>query len=220
VKVSIKGLIEIAGHEGLCQTKYRDSVGVWTIAVGATKSEIPDLATWPMDKKLTIQECFDLFQRSIKKYADAVDKAVKRPLQQYEFDALVSWCYNVGPGWLKSASVIKKINAGESGQSLYDALMMFKKPVEIISRRKKEAMLLAFGNYDFGGSNLVNVFPVSAMGKPLYRNGYDIDPLQYLKMENPVPQVSPRNFEATKINPDAKVNLMDKVVDFLKSYGI
>lgn len=215
-KVSLRGLIEIASHEGLCCSKYLDSVGVWTIGIGATKSEIPDLASWPMDKKLSIQECFDLFQRSIKKYADAVNKHLTRPVQQYEFDALVSWCYNVGPGWLKNATVIKRINKGESGQRLYDALMMYQKPPEIKGRRTKEAKLLAFGDYDYGGPNLINVFPVSKTGRPLYNKGYQIDPLLYLKPANLPSIPEDKKFEKTKINPNALETFLDKIVEAIK----
>lgn len=178
MKTSLKGLIEIASHEGLCQTKYKDSVGVWTIAIGATRSEIPDLAKWPMDKKLSIKECFELFKQSIKKYEDAVNKHLTRKIKQHEFDALVSWCYNVGPGWLPRATVIKRINKGESGRRLYSALMRYKKPPEIINRRKKESNLLAYGQY---GNGIVNVFQVSPTGRPLYNKGKLIDPKKYLK---------------------------------------
>ena len=205
MKTSLKGRIEIASHEGLCQTKYKDSVGVWTIAIGATRGEIPDLASWPMDKKLSIKECFELFEQSLAKYERAVNKVLTKPIKQYEFDALVSWCYNVGPGWLTRATVIKRINSGETGKRLYDALMMYRKPPEIIGRRKKEANLLAYGNYDYGGGNTVNVFPVSKSGRPLYSKGKQIDPLDYLKPSNPPPQLPDKGFEKTKINKNAAV---------------
>lgn len=177
---SIEGMIEIASHEGLCLTKYKDSVGVWTIAIGATRTEIPDIARWPADKQLSIQECFDLFKKSLVKYEKAVRRGLKVDVPQHAFDALVSWCYNVGTGWVKKATVIKLINKGVpvSDKRIYNALMMYKKPPEIIGRRKKEAILLTTGKYSNTGKVLV--FPVSKRFKPIYSRGYKIDVKKYL----------------------------------------
>lgn len=187
-KVSDKGLQFIASKEGLCQTKYDDIVGrpkdpgargVWTIGIGITRSQIPDLYKWPMNKKLTIKECIDLFKTSLAKYERAVNKHLTRPVKQHEFDALVSWCYNVGPGWLKKATVMRRINNGESGKRLYDALMMYRKPKAIIGRRKAEARLLAYGQYP--AIMKVNVFPVSSRGTPIYSKGRALDLSPYLE---------------------------------------
>lgn len=109
--MSRKGKMFLAGLEGICLTKYLDSVGVWTIGVGATKSEIPDLASWPKDKALTIQECFSLLDKSLKKYEKAVDDALKVDVTQEQYDALVSICYNIGTGGLTKSTFMKRINA-------------------------------------------------------------------------------------------------------------
>lgn len=178
MKTSNKGLQFIAYKEGLCQSKYKDSVGVWTIAIGATRSEIPDLASWPKTKKLSIEECIDLFKKSIKKYEKAVNKYLTRKIEQHQFDALVSWCYNVGVGWLKRATVMRRINNGETGERLYSALMMYKKPPEIIGRRKAEATLLSYGKYP--SKMPVNVFPVSKNSRPIYSKGTKLDLEPYL----------------------------------------
>ena len=107
MKISNKGLVELVGHEGVCLSKYRDSVGVWTIGIGATRSEIPDLASWPLSKTITLQESFELLRKSILKYESAINEALKCNVPQHQFDALVSWCYNVGVGWVKKASSFK-----------------------------------------------------------------------------------------------------------------
>ncbi len=190
MRTSNEGLVEIIGHEGISLSKYKDSVGVWTIAGGATKSEVPDLASWPLSKTITMQEAFDLFGRSIVKYEDAVNKALAHTVLQTQFDALVSWCYNVGVGYTHpvydkkgnmirdTATVIKLLNNGASGESLYKALMMFKKPPEIVGRRIKEANLLAYGKYSNGGKALI--FPVSSRGYPIYKKGTPINVWQYI----------------------------------------
>lgn len=178
MRISNKGLVEIAGHEGICLSKYKDSVGVWTIGIGATRTEIPDLASWPMNKTITIQEAFDLLAKSITKYEDEINKYLTRTILQTQFDALVSWCYNVGTGWVSKASVIKHVNAGADNKTLYDSLMMFNKPKEIIHRRMKEANLLAYGRY--GNDGRANLFPVSSKGYPMYSKGKLINVWEYI----------------------------------------
>ena len=181
MRASNEGKVEIIGHEGICLSKYLDSVGVWTIAGGATKSEIPDLASWPLSKTLTMQEAFDLFSKSIVKYEDAVSKALTREIAQTQFDALVSWCYNVGVGYTrpgKTATVLRLLNQGADSESLYNAMMMFRKPKEIIGRRKKEATLLAYGKYSNDGKALL--FPVSSKGYPMYGRGTVINVWKYI----------------------------------------
>ena len=178
MRTSNEGKVEIVGHEGIALSKYKDSVGVWTIGIGATRSEIADLSAWPLSKTITIQEAFDLFSRSIVKYEDAINKALARPIDQYQFDALVSWCYNVGVGWVPKATIIKLVNQDASPKELYNALLMFRKPPEIIGRRIKEANLLAYGKYGENGRALL--FPVSSSGYPMYTKGASINVWQYI----------------------------------------
>lgn len=187
MKMSDSGLVELAGHEGICLSKYKDSVGVWTIGIGATRTEIPDLASWPLNKTITMQQAFDLLKSGIVKYENALNKNLTRKISQEQFDALCSWCYNVGVGWVARSTVIKRINAGESGQPLYDALMMYRKPPEIIARRRKEAVLLRDGKYSNKGQALL--FPVSANGNPIYSAGKSLNVWEYLDPK-PIPPVT------------------------------
>lgn len=178
MKTSNAGLVEIAGHEGICLSKYLDSVGVWTIGIGATRTEIPDIVSWPLSRTITMQAAFDLFGRSIVKYENAINKNLKKHIPQHQFDALVSWCYNVGTGWVDASTVMKRINAGAPEGELFDALMMYKKPKEIIGRRTKEAKLLAYGKYSNEGKALL--FPVNKKGYPVYGKGVTINVWEYI----------------------------------------
>ncbi len=112
-KTSREGKMFLAGLEGIAQTKYKDSVGVWTIAIGATASEIPDLAKWSMNRKLSIEECFNLLDKSLVKYETAINKSIKNGamLSQAQFDALVSICYNIGTHGAANSTFMKRINA-------------------------------------------------------------------------------------------------------------
>jgi len=180
MKTSNAGLMFIAGLEGLCQTKYYDSVGVQTIGVGATVSEIHNIKEWPWDKELSIKECFNMLQKSVVKYEKAVDKTLKvgTMLSQSQYDALVSICYNIGTGGLAKSTFMKRINAGDSAINIAAAILMWDKPKEIIGRRTKEAKLYTRGIY--AGEGKVLVFPVSSSHKPLYGKGYEINAKEYL----------------------------------------
>lgn len=182
MQTSLKGLLFIASLEGCCLSKYYDSVSVATIGIGATKTEIPNLPDWPMGKTITIQEAFTLLKKSVAKYENAINKAITVPLQQWQFDALVSWCYNVGIGWPPKASVIRHLNNGDAKEAVYKALMMFNQPKEIIGRRTKEAILLTTGKYS--GEGKVLVFPVTKNGHPQYSKGYEINAEEYLTEED------------------------------------
>jgi lysozyme len=182
MKTSNAGKVEIIGHEGIGLSKYIDSVGVWTIGAGLTRTEIPDLATWSLSKTITIQESFDLFEKALVPYEDALNAAISKPIKQTQFDALVSWCYNVGTGWVKKASVIVHINEGAPSGQLYLDLMKFNVPAEIKERRTKEANLLAYGKYSNDGRALL--FPVSSRGYPLYKLGKSINVWEYVSNSN------------------------------------
>lgn len=177
MQTSLKGLIALASHEGVALTKYLDSVGVCTIGIGATRYEVPDLAKWPWDKAITVQEAFDLLKQSIVKYEIYIHNALEVNLEQHEFDALVSICYNIGPR-AATSTFMKRINSYQSKDSIAKAILMWNKPPEIIGRRKKEVDLFVNGNY---GDGKVNVFPINPKShKPMYSKGKLINAKEYL----------------------------------------
>lgn len=216
MKTSNKGLVELVGHEGVCLSKYKDSVGVWTIGIGATRSEIPDIASWPLSKKITMQEAFTLLNKSIVKYENAVNKALDRKVSQYQFDALVSWCYNVGVGWMPKATVVKLLNQGASPPQLHKALLMFRKPIEILGRRTKEANLLAYGKYSNDGKALL--FPVSSRGYPIYAKGTTLNVWEYISNTSEVEPEPPEVHKDEEKKLETKTSLLQKVINYLNSY--
>jgi lysozyme len=201
------------GHEGIALSKYKDSVGVWTVGIGATVSEISDIASWPLSKTITIQEAFDLLAKGIVKYENELNKYITKQIPQYQFDALVSWCYNVGVGWVKKASVIKLINQGASAGQLYDALMLYRSPPEVIGRRTKEARLLAYGAYSNGGK--ATLFPVSSKGFPMYAKGTEINVWEHIAVSSEVaplvPIVAKADEKAVAVKPSSGTTLTNLV---------
>jgi hypothetical protein len=59
-----------------------------------------------------------LFERTVRPYADAVRRGVRVPLNPNEFDALVSFAYNVGPRGFAESPVTAALNAGERERAM------------------------------------------------------------------------------------------------------
>jgi len=111
MKVSPAGRKAIALHEGNVLTAYQDIVGVWTIGVGHTAG-----AGLPHPKagmKITAAESDEILSRDLVTFEKAVLKAVKVPLTQNQFDALVSLAFNIGAGAFAKSTLVRKLNAGD-----------------------------------------------------------------------------------------------------------
>lgn len=103
--ISKKGTDLIKDFEGFRTNAYQDSVGVWTIGYGHTKGVQPTDVISP-------QQGEEMLTHELSEYENYVTDLVKVPLEQHQFDALVSWTYNLGPTNLKSSTLLKVLNAG------------------------------------------------------------------------------------------------------------
>lgn len=154
MKISDRGILEIAEHEGIVPAPYRDSVGVWTIGVGHTAAAGgPDPKRMPRgmpdDLDEAILKYLRLFDADLDKYEQRVNDAIKVPLKQYQFDALVSFDFNTGG--IFRAKLTQQINRGDfSG----DGFMGWLRPKEIIKRRTAEQNLFKTGRYDANGDRI------------------------------------------------------------------
>lgn len=167
MRVSDRGIAEILSHEALVTHPYRDSVGVWTIAVGHTAGAgAPNPATMPKGVGLSIEECIEIFRTDLPKYEKGVNDAIKVPLEQHEFDALVSFHYNTGA--IARAGLTRLINQGDKAQAA-NAFMVWSKPPEIIGRRTHEMKLFRDGKYSNDGK--CTVYPANANGNVLWNQG-------------------------------------------------
>jgi lysozyme len=147
METSENGILEICSYEGVCLRPYLDSVGVWTIGFGSTTTEIPNLKNWDKTKYITMQYAYDLFKSSLASYEKAVTNSLIVDITQYQFDALVSLCYNIGTGGLSHSTLIRMINQKQSAVTIRADFLMWNKPREIIGRRTKEANLYQTGVY-------------------------------------------------------------------------
>ena len=119
MKLSDNGLSLIKEFEGLSLNPYLDVVKIPTIGWGNTY--------YPDGKKVTLNdkpiseiEATELLSYvSQKDFGDKILQLVKVPLNQNQFDALVSICYNIGMGNFSKSTLLKKINQGDfKGASL------------------------------------------------------------------------------------------------------
>ena len=168
MKTSDAGLFALALHEGIVPAPYRDSVGVWTYGIGHTLGAgYPDpekmLRGMPTNLDAALRDVFDLFRRDVAKYEAGVNRAVKVPVTQAQFDALVSFHYNTGA--IGRASLVKRLNAGDVGGAA-TGMMAWSKPAEIIPRRKAEQALFAHGTYPTGQAT---VWQVNSAGKVIWK---------------------------------------------------
>ncbi len=176
MKLSKQGLAEIAGYEGCCTAPYKDSVGVWTFGVGHTRFDgAPIPETMPRGQDMSLEYCFELFQERIQRYEDGVNKAVHIAILQHQFDALMSFHYNTGA--IGKATLVAKLNAGESNHEVAKAFLMWNKPKEIIRRRTNESKLFEFGIYSQDGE--CQVTTANIYGKEY--GAHTIDVTQYIK---------------------------------------
>lgn len=111
MQTSEKGIALIKQFEGCKLTAYQDSVGVWTIGYGWTQP----VEGKPIRAGMTIkQETAErLLKTGLVSYESDVSSLVKVGLTQGQFDALVSFTYNLGARSLSTSTLLRKINAGD-----------------------------------------------------------------------------------------------------------
>jgi lysozyme len=106
MKVSDEGLSLIKHFEG-CELKaYRCAANVLTIGYGTTKNVTEDM-------EITQEEAESLLQEEMHEYEGYINDIVKVPLEQHQFDSMVSWVFNLGSGNLFSSTLLKKLNNSE-----------------------------------------------------------------------------------------------------------
>lgn len=96
----------IKQFEGLKLSAYLCPAGVPTIGYGTTKGV-------QMGQTITAAEAERLLAEDVTVFAKGVSEAVKVPLEQHEFDALVSFAYNVGLGAFRTSTLLRLLNAGD-----------------------------------------------------------------------------------------------------------
>lgn len=107
MNTSQNGKEDIKGYEGVRRKTYLDTGGVPSAGVGHTGPDVVEGKTYSMrqvDQWLTE----DLLEAE-----DAVNRLVKVALTQGQYDALVSFVFNLGEGQFRGSTLLRLLNAGD-----------------------------------------------------------------------------------------------------------
>ena len=103
--------------EGFSAKPYLCSAKVPTIGYGSTYYLNGRRVTL-LDKPITELEAFEMFKTIADKFADKVSKLVTTPVDQNQFNALVSLAYNIGPANFQKSTLLKKVNFNHNDPSI------------------------------------------------------------------------------------------------------
>lgn len=135
------GVAFLMKEEGLVLHPYLDSVGIPTIGVGMTYYPDTGKKVTMKDKPLTADKAIELFKKMVIPYETAVWSVTRDDINQNQFNALVSLCYNIGIGGFKGSTVVKRVNKNPNDPLIADAFEMWRKPAVLRLRRKREHRL-------------------------------------------------------------------------------
>ena len=144
MKVSKECLKMLAHHEGVRQKPYKCPAGLWTVGVGHLIGDgktLPD--SW--NKTFTLDEVYDILAKDVVRFERGVNKYITVPLRQNEFDALVSFSFNLGLGVLQRSTLRQALNRGDKEGAIASLLKYNKAGGKVLkgldNRRKDEAAL-------------------------------------------------------------------------------
>lgn len=131
MKTSKEGLTALSLREGRRKKAYLDSKGIPTIGVGHTGPEVYIGLVW------TEQQIDDALADDVLEGEECVNKYVSVPLTQNQFDALVSFIFNVGVTAFRRSTLLRVLNKGDyvGAAKCFD---MWHIPKEVIGRRDSE----------------------------------------------------------------------------------
>lgn len=205
MRTSDRGIVALLSHEGVVPGPYFDSVGVATYGVGHTAAAGDPVPArmptgMPDDLDAELVRVFEVFRKDLAKYERQVELAIKVPISQAQFDAAVSFHFNTGA--IAKASWVKKLNAGDViGAGA--AIMNWRKPKDIIPRRKAEQALFRSGEYP---SAHITVWQVSDDCRVIWKPARSLTPSEALGlMRGPIRHEDPQEATAARISPKAGV---------------
>lgn len=138
------GYSVIKRFEGFRRKAYKDSVGIWTIGYGSTF--YPSGVRVKEGDSITQDEAESMMRYVVDLFASSIKPLITSELTQNQFDALISFAYNVGPGAFKKSTLLKKVNANPNDPAIRNEFMKWNKGKGVVLpgltlRRKQEADL-------------------------------------------------------------------------------
>ncbi|MEM1368365.1 MAG: glycoside hydrolase family protein [Cyanobacteria bacterium P01_H01_bin.15] len=147
MEISQNCLDLIKKWEGFRHEAYQDVAGIWTIGYGTIR--YPNGKSVKPGDIISESEAEAYLKLHVEEFSDVVDKSVTVPVNQNQFDALVTFCYNVGPNAFVGSTLLKKLNqqdyTGAAEQFLVwnkATINGVKKPVQGLTNRRREEKAL------------------------------------------------------------------------------
>ena len=106
MKISKNGLDLIKHFEGCELEAYKCPAGVWTIGYGHIKTAVEGMT-------ITQHQADEMLIEEMNEYEGYINNSVRVDLTQNQFDAMVSWVYNLGSGNLNASTLLKVLNSGD-----------------------------------------------------------------------------------------------------------
>ena len=142
MKTSHKGIDLIKEFEGLRLKAYKCPGGVWTIGYGHTAGVKPGMVI----SEAQAEEYLKADLIAFEKYLNSLGLAIN----QNQFDALISFIYNVGTGNFSRSTLLRKVRANPQGNSIMDEFLkwVYSKGHVLpgLQRRRLAEMKLYFSN--------------------------------------------------------------------------
>jgi GH24 family phage-related lysozyme (muramidase) len=148
MQITTRTALEVAHHEGVVRQAYRDSVGVWTWGFGLTDASGHSVGRYK-DNPVPMEKCVEIWLWVLEKYAKDVRDAFRgHDLTEAQFAAALSFHWNTGS--IHKATWVKQWKAGDT-VAARASIMNWRKPAEIIPRRKAERDLFFYGKWSGSG---------------------------------------------------------------------
>lgn len=145
METSSKGIALIKEFESFRKTPYLCAAGVPTIGWGTTR--YPDKKAVTLADKDITEAVGDMYlHHDLTTFENAVNKVLTIPIQQCQFDACISLCYNIGQGNFTSSTLVKMLNAGTAPDLIAPQFLRWDKAkgksLAGLTRRRKAEMAL------------------------------------------------------------------------------
>jgi lysozyme len=125
MKVSAAGINLIKEFEGVRLKAYKCPAGVYTIGAGHTSAAGPPAVKAGME--ITNAQAMKILAQDLVQFEDCIESMVKVPLSQNQFDALVSFAYNVGLEAFRKSTLLKKVNANPNDRLISNQFLRWNK---------------------------------------------------------------------------------------------
>lgn len=175
MRTSKQGIDYIISEEGKINYEYYCPANVPTIGVGCVSKYIPYnmkklFSKVPLSQvKLvgrikpvvdddglvmvaTDEQVFALFSKRLSEFEESINQYIKMPLEQHQFDALVSFCFNIGVANFARSTLRKCLNQNSTPEQITNWLAAWNKSNGkildvLVNRRRREINLFLHGKY-------------------------------------------------------------------------